>query len=72
MSLSQQGDRQRLSFRSHRFAGQRSLRFLPLIGLLLALITYIPVRLAIAHYQAPTPQAILTLGGRPAREHFTA
>jgi uncharacterized SAM-binding protein YcdF (DUF218 family) len=40
--------------------------------LLLELISYIPVRLAIAAYQAPQPQAILTLGGRPARENFTA
>lgn len=40
--------------------------------LFLGLVSYIPVRLAIAHHQAPTPQAILTLGGRPARESFTA
>ncbi|NET31571.1 MAG: YdcF family protein [Cyanothece sp. SIO1E1] len=32
----------------------------------------IPVRLAIAHYQAPNPQAILTLGGGIDREIFTA
>jgi uncharacterized SAM-binding protein YcdF (DUF218 family) len=33
---------------------------------------YIPTRLAIARWQAPEPQAILTLGGRPTREIFTA
>lgn len=33
---------------------------------------YIPARLAIARWQSPEPQAILTLGGRPAREAFTA
>ncbi|XGV97093.1 MAG: YdcF family protein [Leptolyngbya sp. BL-A-14] len=35
-------------------------------------VGYIPIRLAIAHWQSPKPQAILTLGGRPAREAFTA
>jgi len=35
-------------------------------------VGYIPARLAIAQWQAPQPQAILTLGGRPAREAFTA
>jgi len=32
----------------------------------------IPLRLAIASYQNPHPQAILTLGGPPEREEFTA
>lgn len=47
--------------------------FYRLMGLLLflILISYIPVRLVIARYQAPKPQAILMLGGRPARENFT-
>lgn len=39
---------------------------------ILALISVIPVRLAIAATTAPQPQAILTLGGDPAREEFTA
>ena len=39
---------------------------------LTAAVGYIPTRLAIAQWQAPEPQAILTLGGRPAREAFTA
>lgn len=41
-------------------------------GLIIATVSYIPVRIAIARWQAPQPQAILTLGGRPARETFTA
>jgi uncharacterized SAM-binding protein YcdF (DUF218 family) len=41
------------------------------IGLGVA-ISYVPIRLAIAARQAPHPQAILMLGGRPAREPFTA
>jgi uncharacterized SAM-binding protein YcdF (DUF218 family) len=32
----------------------------------------IPLRLAIAHHQAPFPQAILVLGGDKEREQFTA
>lgn len=39
---------------------------------LLLLLSIIPVRLAIASSQAPHPQAILTLGGSPDREEFTA
>lgn len=39
---------------------------------ILVLISIIPVRLAIASYQAPLPQAILTLGGGSDREKFTA
>lgn len=35
-------------------------------------IGYIPARLTIARWQSPQPQAILTLGGRAAREAFTA
>jgi uncharacterized SAM-binding protein YcdF (DUF218 family) len=41
-------------------------------ALILVLISIIPVRLAIAFYQAPLPQAILTLGGGSNREDFTA
>ncbi len=47
-----------------------------LIGLvsstLMLLCSIIPVRLAIASYQTPHPQAILTLGGGIEREKFTA
>lgn len=42
------------------------------ISLILFYTTVIPLRLAIAHYQAPYPQAILTLGGGIDREKFTA
>lgn len=38
---------------------------------ILVLIAIVPVRLAIAYYQAPFPQAILTLGGSQDRENFT-
>jgi uncharacterized SAM-binding protein YcdF (DUF218 family) len=40
--------------------------------LILLLLSIIPVRLTIAYYQAPHPQAILTLGGGPDREEFTS
>ncbi|MEA5516923.1 YdcF family protein [Nodularia sp. UHCC 0506] len=46
--------------------------FLIIAGFLLALLSFIPIRLAIASYQSPHPQAILTLGGDPKREEFTA
>ena len=39
---------------------------------LLVLLSAIPVRLLIAHIQAPQPQAILTLGSWSDREYFTA
>lgn len=39
---------------------------------MLVLLLTIPVRLAIAYYQNPQPQAILTLGGGANREEFTA
>lgn len=41
-------------------------------ALMAALIGVIPVRLTIAHLQAPQPQAILTLGSWLDRELFTA
>jgi uncharacterized SAM-binding protein YcdF (DUF218 family) len=49
-------------------------RFVLLVSFacLLLLLSIIPVRLAIASYQAPHPQAILTLGGGSQREIFTA
>jgi uncharacterized SAM-binding protein YcdF (DUF218 family) len=40
--------------------------------LILLLLAFIPVRLAIAYSQSPSPQAILTLGGGGDREPFTA
>ncbi|WP_243146931.1 YdcF family protein [Scytonema sp. UIC 10036] len=43
-----------------------------MLGLILILLSIIPVRLAIASYQAPFPQGILTLGGGADREQFTA
>lgn len=45
-----------------------------LAGFIVFLLLSIPVRLAIAYYQAPHPQAILTLGGDSlgVREQFTA
>ncbi|MEA5583335.1 YdcF family protein [Nodularia harveyana UHCC-0300] len=46
--------------------------FLTIAGLLLALFSMIPLRTAIASWQSPHPQAILTLGGGPEREEFTA
>jgi uncharacterized SAM-binding protein YcdF (DUF218 family) len=46
--------------------------FLALLGFLLVVLGIIPIRIAIASYQAPHPQAILTLGGSTEREQFTA
>ncbi|MBD2345492.1 YdcF family protein [Anabaena subtropica] len=43
-----------------------------LAGFILAFLLTIPVKLAIAYYQTPLPQAILTLGGGSSREEFTA
>ncbi len=43
-----------------------------LVGLLIILLSIIPIKLAIASMQAPQPQAILTLGGGLDREQFTA
>jgi uncharacterized SAM-binding protein YcdF (DUF218 family) len=42
-----------------------------LVGVLV-LLSLIPLRLAIANYQAPEPQAILVLGGTTDREFFAA
>jgi uncharacterized SAM-binding protein YcdF (DUF218 family) len=52
--------------KKHRFFCLASFAFL------LVLLTIIPLRLAIAFHQAPSPQAILTLGGGQEREEFTA
>lgn len=43
-----------------------------IIGLLILSVAIIPVRIAIASYQYPQPQAILTLGGGIQREQYTA
>ncbi|MBW4670272.1 MAG: YdcF family protein [Cyanomargarita calcarea GSE-NOS-MK-12-04C] len=43
-----------------------------LTGLIIFLLSIIPLRVFIASYQAPHPQAILTLGGGMERERFTA
>ena len=58
------------SFRRKR----RKSRFFALVSYacFLLLLGIIPLRLAIASYQAPEPQAILTLGGGGDREPFTA
>lgn len=46
---------------------------LTILGFLtILLISIIPVRLFVAYYQAPQPQAIFTLGGGQDREEFTA
>lgn len=45
---------------------------LAIISFLLVLISFIPVRMAIAYIQSPQPQAILTLGSWIDREIFTA
>lgn len=45
---------------------------LGLLGVVLVLLMIIPIRLAIASYQAPDPQAILVLGGRSDREAAAA
>jgi uncharacterized SAM-binding protein YcdF (DUF218 family) len=50
----------------YRFLGMAS------CTLILLLLSIIPLRLAIASYQAPYPEAILTLGGGIDREKFTA
>ncbi len=45
---------------------------LTLAGFILVLLSIIPIRIVIASYIAPRPQAILTLGGSLGREEFTA
>jgi uncharacterized SAM-binding protein YcdF (DUF218 family) len=51
---------------------KRQFVYLASVAFLLALLSIIPIRLAIAFQQAPSPQAILTLGGGREREEFTA
>lgn len=45
---------------------------LGIVGFLLISLSIIPIQLALAFYQAPEPQTILTLGGGDEREKFTA
>lgn len=42
------------------------------VGVLAAILSVIPIRLAIANYIAPQPQAIFVLGGHPDREKAAA
>lgn len=49
-----------------------SFYYLALFGLILVLVSFIPVRLVIAQISTPHPQAIFTLGGDLKREIFTA
>lgn len=62
-----------MQFKYIKYKGKKRI-YLVIAGLtvILLLIFGIPFKLAIARYQAPIPQAILTLGGDPAREEFTA
>jgi len=50
----------------------RAYRTLALATLLIVLLSYIPAQMLLTRIQFPQPQAIFTLGGRPAREAFTA
>ncbi len=43
-----------------------------IVSISISIISIIPIKLAIARYQTPIPQAILTLGGGHQREVFTA
>jgi uncharacterized SAM-binding protein YcdF (DUF218 family) len=49
-------------------------RFLGLASctIILVMVSIIPVQLAVAYYQSPRPQAILTLGGGSEREEYAA
>jgi uncharacterized SAM-binding protein YcdF (DUF218 family) len=51
---------------------KRQFVYLASVAFLFVLLSIIPLRLAIAFQQAPSPQAILTLGGGKEREEFTA
>lgn len=60
------------SFRHKRKRNRYRFFCLVICTFIVVLFGLIPVRLAIASYQAPDPQAILTLGGGLVREEFTA
>ncbi|MDJ0593734.1 MAG: YdcF family protein [Pleurocapsa sp. MO_226.B13] len=51
---------------------QRKFIIIAVISIFVSILGIIPLRIAIARYQASTPQAILTLGGGHDREIFTA
>lgn len=59
-----------ISHRQFRRYGPMCIAFT--LGLLIVLVSYIPLRLTLAHVQNPQPQAILTLGGGIDREVYTA
>ncbi len=50
----------------------RKIRMVFTLTILCIALTFIPIRLGLAHLQSPTPQLILTLGGTIERETFTA
>ncbi len=54
------------------FVFKRRFTCLLIITFIVSLLSIIPLRLSIAHWQQPIPQAILTLGGGHEREVFTA
>jgi uncharacterized SAM-binding protein YcdF (DUF218 family) len=54
------------------FTVQRKFITIATISFLVGMSGVIPIKLAIARYQTPEPQAILTLGGGSPREIFTA
>lgn len=54
------------------FLFKRQFIFIFLTALSVIFLVTIPLKIAIAIHQAPLPQAILTLGGTPEREDFTA
>lgn len=54
------------------FLLKRQFILLFLIGLSVILLSTIPLKIEIAKLREPSPQAILTLGGTPEREEFTA
>jgi uncharacterized SAM-binding protein YcdF (DUF218 family) len=56
----------------HRQSKRSRFVGLAIAAFLFVLLSIIPMRLAITLHQAPTPQAILTLGGGQIRESFTA
>ncbi len=62
------------AFRQRRLRARRRLLRMGslLLVLFLLFISYAPLRLAVARWQQPQPQAILTLGGPASRELFTA
>lgn len=54
------------------FIAKRKFAIIIVVSFFISVISFIPIRLAIANYLKPNPQAILTLGGGHPREIFTA